>query len=155
MRSLKCRSEGRFTVCAFKKSTNMLHLIWTDIQSVVQLKTQLLLKIKPLCVRCCTSKSTTECFTVWLYMQNPRFFACSRRCARPLAWTESNSSQLVFKCAVWRTGWIFDLANQQRIDLNLFLPRSFQSSFPTALHGYSGRWVCARACLCMPKCLCV
>lgn len=123
-----------------KKSTNMLHLIWTDIQSVVQLKTQLLLKIKPLwdCVCCCTSTSTTECFTVWLYMQNPHFFACSRRCALPLAWTESNSSQLVFKCTAQNEYLTSQISRE--LTWIFFFHINFSRFF--RLYGYSRRSVC-------------
>lgn len=128
----------------------MLHLIWTDIQSVVQLKTQLLLKIKPLwdCVCCCTSTSTTECFTVWLYMQNPHFFACSRRCALPLAWTESNSSQLVFKCTAQNEYLTSQISRE--LTWIFFFHINFSRFF--RLYGYSRRSVCA--CVSLHACVC-
>lgn len=128
----------------------MLHLIWTDIQSVVQLKTQLLLKIKPLwdCVCCCTSTSTTECFTVWLYMQNPHFFACSRRCALPLAWTESNSSQLVFKCTAQNEYLTSQISRE--LTWIFFFHINFSRFF--WLYGYSRRSVCA--CVSLHACVC-
>lgn len=79
------------------------------------------------CVLACGCASA--CHALWhsivydYICRNP-IFACIRRCALPLAWkTESNFSPLALThtACFRRTEWIFDLTNQQRIDLNLFL----------------------------------
>lgn len=143
-----------YRMCFFSviKSTNMLHLIWTDIQSVVQFKNPITAEDQAfvgLHVLLHINVYDWVLHCVTLHAKSP-FFACSRRCALPLAWTESNSLSLSSNAQRRMNIWPRKSAENW--------PESFSSTL--ILVDFSDCMAiadvqCARACLCMPKCLCV
>lgn len=132
-----------YRMCFFSviKSTNMLHLIWTDIQSVVQFKNPITAEDQAfvgLHVLLHINVYDWVLHCVTLHAKSP-FFACSRRCALPLAWTESNSSQLVFKCTAQNEYLTSQISRE--LTWIFFFHINFSRFF--RLYGYSRRSVCA------------
>lgn len=121
----------------FKVSSNFKNPITAEDQAFVGLRVLLHVNVYDWVLHCVT-----------LHAKSP-FFACSRRCALPLAWTESNSSQLVFKCTAQNEYLTSQISRE--LTWIFFFHINFSRFF--RLYGYSRRSVCVslHACVCNYK----